>query len=298
MKKSRTEDVIIIGGGPAGISCAIQLKRCGIIPLILDTNSKGGLLRHANLIENYPGFPGGIKGVDLVKRFNEQLKLEKLKCIHQKVLNLKYKRGLFVVITGKYICTSRYLVIATGTKPKLFKDLDINPLLSDSIYYGISGLSCKKNKSFVIIGAGDLAFDYSLSLGKFNKVTILNRSGIPKCIPLLYERAKKNKSITYCENSELKQVERSGKNKLKVLYGSSSGDICTIADWLIFAIGRMPDLDLLNSEFIKEINMLKKSGRFYIIGDAANDQYRQSAIAAGDGIKTAMKIYEKKRGIK
>ncbi len=294
MKNKRSAEVIIIGGGPAGISCAIQLKRCGITPLIFDSESIGGMLRYANLVENYPGFPGGIKGVDLVKKFKDQLKLEKLKCLHQKVLNLKYEQGQFEVITGNSCFRSRFLVIATGTKPKLFQDLVTESSLSSSISYGIHGLETKKNKHFVIVGAGDLAFDYSLSLGVYNKITILNRNRIPKCIPLLSERVKRHSNITYCKKAELAGVERSGNNRLKILYRSLNVDSVIITDHLIFAIGREPNLDLINNEFNKEFNLLKRSGRLFVVGDAANDHYRQSAIAAGDGIKAAMRIYQKK----
>ena len=298
MKKSRTEGVIIIGGGPAGMSCAIQLKRCGIASLIFDSNNNGGLLRYANLVENYPGFPGGIKGLDLAKRFREQFRLEKLICLKQKVLNIKYKRGLFEVTTKNNYYTSEYLVIASGTKSKRINDFYIEPSLSNSIFYGTSGLSKKKNKHFVIIGAGDLAFDYCLSLGKMNEVTILNRSDMPKCIPLLYQRAEKLNNFTYYNNTVLNQVERLGKDKLSIIIKSSYGYTILIANYLIFAIGQEANIDFVDVEFKKEFNLLSKLGKLYTIGDAANKQYRQTAIATGDGIKAAMQIYEKKRGFK
>jgi thioredoxin reductase (NADPH) len=298
LKKSTIEDVIIIGAGPAGMSCAVQLKRCGIKSLVLDKYNKGGLLKYANLIENYPGFPGGIKGTDLVKKFREQFKREKLSCLVQEVVDLKYRRGLFEVKTVKDSYRAKYLVIACGTKPKRFRGFDIDESVSGQVFYGISGLTNKKNRKIVIIGAGDLAFDYALNLGKMNEVTILNRSATLRCIPLLHERAGKLKNFRYYGNAPLLKAERYGRGKLRISYTTGQGHDFLIADYLVFAIGREPALDLIDDEFKKEIKLLKRTGRLHIIGDAANKLYRQTAIASGDGIKAAMRIYEKKREIK
>ncbi len=298
MKKSKTEDVIIIGGGPAGISCAIQLKRCGIVPLVIEKNNFGGELLYANLLENYPGFPGGINGKKLVKKLDEQFISQGLSCLHKEVLDIKYYKDYFEVITEKKLFKSEFLVIASGTKPKLLKDFDIKPSLSNSISYGISGLTDIKNKKFVIAGAGDLAFDYSLNLGIRNEVTILNRSNMPKCLPLLFDRAGKLKSFTYIKNAVFNQAERFGKDKLSIKFKTKSGNCSVIADYLVFAIGRVADIDFVNDELKKKIKLLSKLGKLYFIGDAANSQYRQTAIATGDGIKAAMQIYEKKRSNK
>lgn len=304
MKKSKTNDVIIIGGGPAGIACAIQLKRCGIVPLVIEKNNFGGQLMYANLVENYPGFPGGINGKNLVKKLDEHFISQGLSCLHKEVLDIKYCKDHFKVITGNNLYAkhstikTEYIVIASGTKPKLLKDFDIKPSLSNSISYGISGLTDIKNRKFVIAGAGDLAFDYSLNLGKRNEVTILNRSNMPKCLPLLFERAGNLKRFTYVKNAFFNQAERFGKDKLRIKFKTKSGNCSVIADYLVFAIGRVADIDFVNDEFKKKIKLLSKLGKLYFIGDAANSQCRQTAIATGDGIKAAMHIYEKIRGSK
>lgn len=279
------------------MSCAVQLKRCGIKPLVIDRYNKGGLLRYANLVENYPGFPGGIKGIDLVKKFREQFKREKLFCLVREVVDLKYRRGLFEVKTGKENYRAKYLVIASGTKPKRFRGFNICESVSGSVFYGISGLTNKKNKKIVITGAGDLAFDYALNLGKKNEVTILNRSDTPRCIPLLQERAGKLKSFRYYENAPLLNAERYGRGKLRISFKCTDGQDFLIADYLVFAIGREAALDLIDDEFKKVIKLLKRTGWLHIIGDAANKHYRQTAIASGDGIKAAMQIYEKKENL-
>lgn len=280
------------------MSCAIQLKRCGINPLVIDRKNKGGLLRYANLVENYPGFPGGIRGVELVKKFREQFKRERLSCLVQEVVDLKYRRGLFEVKTVKDNYRSKFLVLASGSKPKQFKGFDIDESVSCQVFYGISGLTKKKNKKIVITGAGDLAFDYALNLGKMNEVTILNRSVTSKCIPLLRERAGKLKSFRYYENAPLLKAERYGRGKLRISFLGRHGQDFLIVDYLVFAIGREAALDFIDDEFKKEIKLLKRTGQLHIIGDAANKHYRQTAIASGDGLKAAMRIYEMKKEIK
>jgi len=83
------KDVVIIGAGPAGISAAIQLKRYGIEPTLLEKEEIGGLLKNANLVENYPGFPNGVPGPELVKLFKKQLENAQIKVHFEKVLKLK-----------------------------------------------------------------------------------------------------------------------------------------------------------------------------------------------------------------
>ena len=118
------EKLTIIGAGPAGISAAIQLKRHGIDPLLLEKGNVGGLLRNAWSVENYPGFPEGISGQELVRLFEEQLKKTNVRTVFEEVLSLDMKNGTFLLETPSRTFSSEKVVLATGTKPKEF------PLLS------------------------------------------------------------------------------------------------------------------------------------------------------------------------
>src|SRR5512135_1962256 len=108
----KAEEVIIIGAGPAGIATAIQLKRYGIHPLFFERSEVGGLLLNANLVENYPGFPEGIGGVELVKRFVGQAQSLNIEVAHENVLTLDYDRGLFQARVAQKTYVSRVAVIA------------------------------------------------------------------------------------------------------------------------------------------------------------------------------------------
>ena len=189
--------MVIIGAGPAGISTAIQLKRYGVEPTLLEKKEIGGLLKNANLVENYPGFPSGVPGPELVKLFKKQLENIQIKVHFEKVLELDYKNGLFSIKTNQKKITCRIIVIASGTKPRKLSYPDLPAKIENHIFYEIYPLTQVENKKIAIIGAGDAAFDYALNLSKQNKVTILNRGEEVKCLPLLWKRAMETKNISY-----------------------------------------------------------------------------------------------------
>jgi thioredoxin reductase (NADPH) len=280
----KVEDVIIIGGGPSGISCAVQIARCGIKPIIFEKGTLGGLLLNANLLENYPGFPKGISGTGMTKLLKEQLKKHKIKVFFEEVLSLSASGKYTRVKTKKKSFNSRFIVVASGTKPKKFNDCVIPDELNTKIFYEVYPLRSLRNKRVVIVGAGDAAFDYALSLKKRNEVIILNRNQKTKCIPTLLELVEKSANIIYKKNIKIKKILPS-KQAILLECVTPQGRTRIEADYLLFAIGREPCLDFLRG--------VTKNNRIYLAGDVKNDIFRQTGVAIGDGIKTAMKIYRK-----
>lgn len=289
----KIKDVIIVGGGPAGISCAIQLSRYDIKPLILEKENLGGLLLNANRLENYPGFPEGIRGEELVALFKKQLKKQKIKVLFEEVVRLVANKEIFELTTNKSVYFSKYVVVASGTKPKEFKDCVVPGKLASKIFYDVYPLINLKNKKIAVVGAGDAAFDYALNLERHNDVIILNRGGASKCIPILFERVEKSSKINYKKNIKIKSISSSSGNTIRLECIASKGTWNIVVDYLLFAIGRVPCLDFLSSEVSKKILKNKNNGQLYLAGDVKNDIFRQTAIAAGEGIFTAMKIYRR-----
>ena len=121
----KINDVAIIGAGPGGIACAVQLSRYGIIPLLFEQDIPGGLLKNANLVENYPGFPGGISGISLTNKMLKQLELAGVPLIHEKVISVYYKSGAYRIITDKKDYSCDLLVIASGTSHIEHRTLNI-----------------------------------------------------------------------------------------------------------------------------------------------------------------------------
>lgn len=287
----RTEDVIIIGAGPAGLSTALQLKRYGITPLLLEAGEMGGLLRNANLVENYPGFPRGITGSDLVELFIEQAKNASISVTKGKVVNLAHDGMLFQVSTENERYASRIVVLASGTKPKTFSDMQVPSALEKKVHYEVYPLLHLVGRHLTIVGAGDAAFDYALSLGKNNQITILNRGEKIKCLPLLWERAALSPNITYLEKTRLVEISESPDNGIRLNCISPEGALQLSTDYLIGAIGREAQIDFIPDHSQESYQILENQGMLYQIGDVCNGIYRQTSIAVGQGILTAMKIY-------
>ncbi|MCK4666486.1 NAD(P)/FAD-dependent oxidoreductase [Candidatus Dependentiae bacterium] len=283
-------DIIIIGAGPAGISAALQLRKFGLNPLIIEMGSVGGLLRNANKIENYPGFPGGISGLDLSELFKEQLDKAGLVVNNQEVQTLDYKDDTFFVKTtgGEYTC--KYVFIATGTVPKKLTNLNLLENFG-KIYYDVSSFESTTGKKFYVIGSGDIAFDYALTLSRKNDVTILNR-GMKIKANILLEKEVLESKISYFENSDILKVTDVS-DGLSLDLSSSGTEKSVKTDYLVIAVGRIPAKGFYSNLLVSMELELFKAGRLYLIGDVTNSSFRQAAIAAGDGVKAVMRFNEK-----
>jgi len=288
-------DVAIIGAGPAGLSAAVQLKRYNTDILLFEKNLVGGLLRNANLVENYPGFGDGSSGIELVEQFSRHLDKTGLKVNYEEVKEIDYSKDKFFVKTNNKNTACKIVVIATGTKPQKIPGLKITEEICKLIFYEIYPILKVQNKNIAIIGAGDAAFDYALNLARFNKVTILNRGNETSCLSLLWERAIKNENIFYNKNTAVTSIKQDN-GELAISYCDGKGEHVMIFSYLVVAIGRNPNLDLISTNLRKNLGKLQKSKSLFIIGDAKNDIYRQTAIATGDGIKAAMEIHRKLNG--
>ncbi len=279
---------LIIGAGPAGLTTAIQLQRYALPYIIVEKDRVGGLLLNANLVENYPGFPTGVSGPKLINLFKKQLKLNNVPITKDEITSVSWE-GDYYAIKGRYSYQPKILVIATGTKPKRIPFV-ISDAARNRVFSDVIPLLGVRNKNVLIVGSGDAAFDHALNLTKNrNSVTILNRGKQVKCLELLKKRADADPGITYRTNTTVSQINSAENGiSLKILFDTEE---IVYADYLIFAIGRDPQLDFLTNSVRRNEMMLKESGRLYLIGDVCNGLMRQTAIAAGDGMRAAMGIY-------
>ncbi len=288
-------DIIIIGAGPAGIAAAIQLKRSGFNPIVFEKKNIGGLLNNANLVENYPGFPGGITGPDLVRLFKEQLESFGIEIIYEQVQSLDYDNELFTAATKSNKIESKAVIIASGTKPRLSNDIKISRIIRNKIYYEVTDLLELEEKNITIIGAGDAAFDYALNLARKNSITILNRGENIKCLPLLFDRVKSDNTIKYLSQIQVFEIDGTAANQLLLKCRNKNEDIDIISDYVILAFGRELLLDFMTENLLKEKDELEKKEQLHFVGDVNGRLYRQTSIAVGEGVLAAMKIAGKNR---
>jgi thioredoxin reductase len=285
------EDVIIIGAGPAGLSAAVQLKRYGLAPRLLEQAQVGGLLRNANLVENYPGFPGGITGWELVKLFEEQARCVSVQAICDRVMELSYSADVFQVTSRNSVYQARVAVIASGTRPRVFTEFIVPHSLQDRVLYEVYPLLDAAGLRIAIVGAGDAAFDYALNLARKNIVIILNRGDQVKCLPLLRERASAVPNISYHSGVAVTGLSGAHASGITLECTSATAGSQLNVDYLIGALGREPNVDFISPQLLENSSELEQRGILYWIGDVKNGIYRQTAIAVGDGIRAAMQIY-------
>jgi thioredoxin reductase (NADPH) len=304
-------NVAIVGAGPAGIAASIFLKRAGFDVQLFEKNQVGGLLLNANFVENYPGFPNGVKGSELCKLFKIQLENWSINPIFEDVVDITRGKNKFILKTTKSIKEFRAVLIATGSKPKKLGIPGEKKFFKKHIFYEVKDILpiIKSGDNCIIIGGGDTAFDYALNLSENNaSVDLYFRSKSPKCLPLLEKRVKKitniklhpfsipikvdninNKIVIQFQIKENKNIIHLN-NKLND--SNHTNIVTTTSDYILIACGRLPNDDIISKDFMEE----NISG-LYIAGDLRKGKYRQVGIAIGDGIYKAMCIEEYLKGI-
>jgi thioredoxin reductase (NADPH) len=274
--------VAVVGCGPAGIAAAVQLGREGRRPLVFESRHPGGLLRNANLVENYPGFPGGISGPALVERMSTQLDRSGIELRREEIVELRPRPGGFLLrgTTAEY--PAARVVLAPGTRPRR---LTVPAACRSRVFSELVELADRgsvEGRRIAVIGAGDAAFDYALNLARANEVVILNRAATARCLPLLEHRAAGQQTIDHRRNLVVDAVESVAEGLL-LHCRSAAREYTLCVDYLLAAIGREPRLELLR-------DLTTPPPGLWLVGDAAHPRHRQTALAVGDGLRAALEL--------
>jgi thioredoxin reductase (NADPH) len=301
-KLAKEYEAAVIGGGPAGITAAVQLARSDWKVVLFEPEQLGGLLLNANLVENYPSGIGPVPGRELAGMFRSHLERFNVDTKQEKIDDISISDDLRIDLKAHSQTHSvRAVIIATGTIPKPILLPGLENVKSNQICYDIKDLKpLPENKKFVVVGGGDAAFDYALQLARNkNKGTILVRNKEPNCLKLLERRVSEKSALIEVKlDADVEKIENeAGSEKVNIYYKSESGGGKLKSDNLLVAIGRTPnDLlikrlsEKLTNSIRTELNGKTNIPGLYLAGDIIGGSYRQVGIAVGSGLRTAMMV--------
>lgn len=272
-------DCAIIGAGPAGLFAAIQCVRQGLSYVLFEQCRLGGQVWAANLIENVPGFPGGIRGPDLVARFEEHAKSYSTQITEASVQSISRTGNHFSLRSSQGEHFAQTVIVATGLTPKHLDISGESELRGKRVYYYINPDEVTHPGSRVaIIGSGDAAFDQALNFARREKrVTIAMKYDKPRCLPILVRRAHKV-GIEILSSFETTGIEETV-DSIRI-HGAHDAHLDT--DIVVVCIGKSS-----STYFLDSISTDDTPGLFFA-GDCHRGKNRHIAIACGDGIACAM----------
>jgi thioredoxin reductase (NADPH) len=304
---SSVENVVIIGSGPAGHTAAIYAGRANLNPLMFEGEfaagvAAGGQLTTTTDVENYPGFPGGIQGPDLMMKMREQSEHSGARIETKTVDKVDLSKRPFKVFVGNDVIETKTLIITTGATAKRMGV----PGEEQFWQKGISacavcdgGLPLFRNKPLVVVGGGDSAIEEATYLTKFaSSVTLLVRKDHFRASKAMQDRALANEKLTIMWNTEL--LEAMGESllsKVKIKNNKTNETSTLDASGLFYAIGHTPNTAFLDGQiecdetgYIKTVPGSTKTSveGVFAAGDVQDKKYRQAITSAGTGCMAAL----------
>jgi len=305
MSENNHRKVIIIGSGPAGLTAALYSARANLSPLIFEGSQPGGQLTITTEVENYPGFPDGVMGPELMELFRKQALRFGAESLFKEVTEVDFSKRPFRVVADDTEYFAEAIIISTGASAKL---LNI-PTESEFMGYGVSACAtCDgfffKNQHVVVVGGGDTAMEEATFLSKFaSRVTIVHRRHELRASKIMQEKAAKNPKIEFIWDSVVDEVLGKNENGRKSMTGvrlknlKTGADTDFKADGLFLAIGHQPNTKIFKGKLdMNEVGYLKvQAGStktniagVFAAGDVADPVYRQAVSAAGTGCMAAI----------
>jgi len=303
VSSSDVREVIVIGGGPAGYTAALYAARANLNPLVIEGFAWGGQLMITSDVENYPGYPTGILGPEMMQDFRKQAERFGTEFITDDVTRVDFSERPFGVWVGDTEYRTEAVIVATGANARQLGLESEKTLQGRGVSYcAVCDAAFFKEREVVVVGGGDSAMEEATFLAKFSpKVTIVHRRDTFRASPIMVDRARSNDRIEFMLDSVVEDVLGTGDGCVTgvLIRNVKTGEETELrADGLFVAIGHDPNtalfkgqLDMDEAGYIKvarpNTSYTNVPGVF-VSGDVADKVYRQAVTAAGTGCMAAI----------
>lgn len=301
-------DLIIIGGGPAGLTAGLYARRALLTTLLIEKGPLGGQVLYTDLIENYPGFPEGISGYDLMELFKRHTEKYGLQIYQEEVKDFKdFKDYKEVILSSGETIKAKALILALGASPKKLNIPGEGEFIGKGVSYcAICDGPLYKGEDIAVVGGGNTALQEALFLTKFaHKVYLIHRRESFRATAILQERVKENPKIEILSPFVVEKIE--GKDIVEdiLIKNLKTGKIQELRIKGIFIfIGLSPQTDWLKGKIdldkdgfiITDKEMKTNLPGVFACGDCISKKYRQIINACGEGAVAALSAEEYIKG--
>lgn len=298
----KTFDVVIVGSGPAGLTAALYAARADLNPLVFEGPEPGGQLMQTTDVENFPGYPEGVMGPQMMQDFREQAVRFGADCRYGMVTDIQFdKRPYKLTVDEETELYAHSLIISTGASARWLQ------LPSEQRLRGRGVSACAtcdgaffRDQHIIVVGGGDTAMEEATFLTKFaSKVTVLHRREKLRASKAMQARAFADEKIEFMWNTELQEILGDQVVEGVKVLNNKTHEITTLEDvtGVFVAIGHKPNTDLFKGVLdMDDVGYIKTEGQstrtnlpgIFACGDVMDPVYRQAVTAAGTGCRAAL----------
>jgi thioredoxin reductase (NADPH) len=293
-------EVIVIGGGPAAYTAALYSARANLNPLVIEGFAWGGQLMITSDVENYPGYPDGVLGPEMMQDLRRQAERFGTEFLTDDVTKVDFSERPFRVSVGDDEYLAEAVIVSTGANARQLGLESEKRLQGRGVSYcAVCDAAFFKDREIVVVGGGDSAMEEATFLAKFaSKVTVVHRRETFRASPIMVDRARANDKVDFLLDSVVEEIRGDDSVASVVVRNVKTGELTEIpADGFFVAIGHDPNTALFRGQLdMDEAGYIKTKSKtsetsvvgVFAAGDVQDHVYRQAVTAAGSGCMAAL----------